>query len=371
MNAKDVKPFYNVGPGHFISDFLDSLGWKQADLAEVTGLSTKTINKLINNRQGITPETAVILEKTFSAPADFWIEVDAKYQIREREEQNCEKNEVTAKRAQLRKYMPVLEMKKKNWFLYDVDTIQGIEKECLRVFKQNCIPEDVYSADYAFCARQTKFDYDYTLWYSKTWYAYSKLHADSFKLPQYDREGLQKIADTLHEYTTKADGVLAVIDKLNSCGVGFFSLSHLQKTYLDGAAFIHNTNPFIVYTCRYDRIDNFWFVLAHEIAHILHHYDFLTQPILDNLEVQAGTDREKEADAFAGCYLNQNIVLEVGARFGKYLNASRLSQISEQTKVSVPVALGMLQHAGILDWRQFSKYKMRVKELIPETLIKG
>ena len=106
MNAKELKPFYNVGPGDFILDFLDSFGWTQNDLAEVTGFSLKTINLLINNKQGITPETAVTLEKVFGSPADFWIEVDAKYQIRKREEQNSEKNELTAKKAMLRKYIP-------------------------------------------------------------------------------------------------------------------------------------------------------------------------------------------------------------------------------------------------------------------------
>ena len=148
-------------------------------------------------------------------------------------------------------------------------------------------------------------------------------------------------------------------------------MSHLQKTYLDGAAFICNKNPFIVYTCRYDRIDNFWFVIAHEIAHILNHYNFLNEPFLDNLEEKAETDREKQADFSAGIYLNQEKVIELGKMYGKYLNASRLNLISEQSKVSVPVALGMLQHYGLLDWRQFSKYKEHVKELIPNELIRG
>ena len=182
MNAKELKPFYNVGPGDFILDFLDSFGWTQNDLAEVTGFSLKTINLLINNRQGITPETAVTLEKVFGSPADFWIEVDAKYQIRKREEQDSEKNELTAKKAMLRKYMPVAEMKKKGWFLYDINTLEGIEKECLRIFNQKSIPEEDYNQNYMFCARQTKFDYDYTKWYSKTWFEFAKLNASSFEL---------------------------------------------------------------------------------------------------------------------------------------------------------------------------------------------
>jgi len=271
----------------------------------------------------------------------------------------------------LRKYMPVAEMKKKGWFLYDVDTVSGIEQECVRVFNQPAVPERSYTQEYKFCARQTKVDYDYTWWYSKTWFEYAKLHAQSIKLPQYDKKKLENIAGKLYEYTLKENGVQKFISDLNACGVGFFSLSHLQKTYLDGAAFICDKNPFIVYTCRYDRIDNFWFVIAHEIAHILHHYSFLNDAFLDDLEKKAEDDREKEADKYAGTYLNQDKVLEVGRQYGRYLNAARLLQISEQTGVSIPVALGMLQHFGILEWRQFSKYKVHAKDFIPNDLIVG
>ncbi|MCR5766298.1 MAG: HigA family addiction module antidote protein [Treponema sp.] len=371
MNSKDLKPFYNVGPGDYIVDFLDSFGWTQSDLAEVTGISTKTINLLINNKQGITPDTAITLEKVFGTPADFWIEVDAQYQIRKKEEQNSEKNELTAKKAMLRKYMPVAEMKKKGWFLYDIDTLEGIELECLRVFNRKDIPEEEYKQDYKFCARQTNFDYEYTRWYSKTWFEYAKLNASSFELPKYNKQKLLMIAKNLFSYTLRPNGVTDLINDLQSCGVGFFVLSHLQKTYLDGAAFISNNNPFVVYTCRYDRIDNFWFVIAHEIAHILNHYDFLNEPILDNLDEKAESEREIQADTFAGMYLNQEQVIAAGKQYGKYLNASRLQLISEQTKVSIPVALGMLQHFGILDWRQFVKYKEHAKNQIPAELIKG
>jgi HTH-type transcriptional regulator/antitoxin HigA len=50
---------------------------------------------------------------------------------------------------------------------------------------------------------------------------------------------------------------------LNNAGVVFFVLPHLQKTYLDGAAFFVDHTPVIVYTGRYKRIDIFWFTVAH------------------------------------------------------------------------------------------------------------
>ena len=71
MAEKQLQSFYNVVPGDYILDFLDSFGWTQNDLADVTGFSLKSINQLINNKQGITTETAITLEKVFGSPAEF------------------------------------------------------------------------------------------------------------------------------------------------------------------------------------------------------------------------------------------------------------------------------------------------------------
>ena len=51
MAEKQLQSFYNVGPGDYILDFLDSFGWTQNDLADVTGFSLKSINQLINNKR--------------------------------------------------------------------------------------------------------------------------------------------------------------------------------------------------------------------------------------------------------------------------------------------------------------------------------
>lgn len=52
MADTKLQSFYNVGPRDFILDFLETLGWNQNDLADVTDFSLKNINQLINNKQG-------------------------------------------------------------------------------------------------------------------------------------------------------------------------------------------------------------------------------------------------------------------------------------------------------------------------------
>lgn len=368
-----LKPFDNPGPGDVIRDAMEELGWNQSDLAEITGLTEKSVNLIINNKQAITPETATLLGKAFCAPAEMWLNLQAKYDLRNVDNQDSPQKELTEQKAVLRKYMPVGELKKKGWFQYDVSTLEGIREECRRVFGRDSIPVKEYEKQTAFAARQTKVNYQYTLWYCHTWFEYAKLNARKIAegLPAYNRETLSQITANFASYTVREDGINTIIQDLYDCGVGFFVQSHLSKTYLDGAAFVLEETPFIVYTGRYDRVDNFWFVLAHEISHVLLHFDYLQDGFLDNIEETAEDRRESQADKNAHSILNADTVIELGKQYGKYLTPDRLATISRESGIALPVALGILQHSGIIEWRQFSRFRKKVMDLIPEEVKRG
>lgn len=92
-----------------------------------------------------------------------------------------------------------------------------------------------------------------------------------------------------------------VIEYLRDCGIRLVVESHLPNTYLDGAAILlSDGSPVIGITLRFDRFDNFWFVLFHELIHIMKHlHKGDIESIFDDLEVDAG-DIEQEADEQAG-----------------------------------------------------------------------
>lgn len=72
---------------------------------------------------------------------------------------------------------------------------------------------------------------------------------------------------------------------------------HFTKTYLDGAAMLHDGTPIVALTLRHDRIDNFWFALMHELIHVLKHLTPGKAFIADNLEDKTrSSDEEREAD---------------------------------------------------------------------------
>lgn len=73
---------------------------------------------------------------------------------------------------------------------------------------------------------------------------------------------------------------------------------------LDGAAFsIGSDNPVIALSLRYPRLDNYWFTLMHELAHVCLHHDRLGTPILDNLDLDVDDLAEHEANRLASSSL--------------------------------------------------------------------
>ncbi|MBL7006123.1 MAG: ImmA/IrrE family metallo-endopeptidase [Spirochaetia bacterium] len=79
-------------------------------------------------------------------------------------------------------------------------------------------------------------------------------------------------------------------------------IHHYKNTYLDGAAHITSEGlPIIGLTLRYDRIDNFWFNLLHELGHIKLHLQ-KGNYIADDMSLrgsQQDDQIEREADEFA------------------------------------------------------------------------
>jgi HTH-type transcriptional regulator/antitoxin HigA len=124
-----------------------------------------------------------------------------------------------------------------------------------------------------------------------------KLH-NSFNRKALGKEWFRELAK-LSQFN---DGPVRARNFLLSSGIHFVIEQHLKKTHLDGAAIRHSDGftPIIACTLRHDRLDNFWFVLFHELAHVYLHFgavdkvDFFDSDI-DN----PSNDIEKQADDFA------------------------------------------------------------------------
>jgi len=102
-----------------------------------------------------------------------------------------------------------------------------------------------------------------------------------------------------------AEGPKLAAEYLAQHGVALVYAEHLPRTYLDGAALRTKEGvPVVGITVRYDRIDNFWFCLLHELAHVGWHLSGDISYFVDDLSLDVSSHEddagmEDEADTLA------------------------------------------------------------------------
>ncbi len=118
-------------------------------------------------------------------------------------------------------------------------------------------------------------------------------------------QGLVKLSALEH-------GPAMVVEYLNNYGIHFLTVKHFDKTHLDGASMLlPDGTPVIVLTLRHDRLDNFWFTLLHELAHVKLHLSQDQDSFYDDLDAVIDSDPlEDEANVFASEALLPNEVLQ-------------------------------------------------------------
>ena len=69
-------------PGEILSrEFLVPLGITQVALAAHIGVPVQRVNELVRGKRGVTPETAWLLAQAFETTPDFWLNLQAAYDL--------------------------------------------------------------------------------------------------------------------------------------------------------------------------------------------------------------------------------------------------------------------------------------------------
>ena len=69
-------------PGDMLlNEFLTPMGLTQRELADAIHVPYQRINEIINGKRGITPSTALRLARFFGMSADFWMNVQLRWDL--------------------------------------------------------------------------------------------------------------------------------------------------------------------------------------------------------------------------------------------------------------------------------------------------
>ena len=197
---------------------------------------------------------------------------------------------------------PVKEMYRRNWFEGFSGTLEEAMANAEELVKE-FVKDSVGKPVQALARQRIRYGgivnrYALLAWQCRVIALAKNQRLESkYKEREITKEWLTKLANL----SCKGDWSKKVIDHLRNTGIRLVIESHLPNTYLDGATFLlSDGSPVIGMTLRYDRLDNFWFVLFHELVHItkhLHKGDI--ESIFDDLDAKA-EDIEQEADEQAG-----------------------------------------------------------------------
>ena len=81
-NKKVTKAFAPVHPGEVIlHDYLVPLGMSRYALAKALGITQMRLGEIVRGRRAITPDTALRLARYFGTSAEFWIGMQAHYDL--------------------------------------------------------------------------------------------------------------------------------------------------------------------------------------------------------------------------------------------------------------------------------------------------
>jgi HTH-type transcriptional regulator/antitoxin HigA len=141
------------------------------------------------------------------------------------------------------------------------------------------------------------------------------------------------------------NGPVLAREYLANHGIPLIVEPHLPRTYLDGAAILVDSNsPIIGLSLRHDRIDNFWFCLMHELAHIAHHLGGDVSSFFDDLDVEnQGDQREKEADELAGEALIPRDLWE-NSPAKNYRSPEAAEHLAKKAHIHPAIVAGRMRH---------------------------
>ena len=146
----------------------------------------------------------------------------------------------------------------------------------------------------------------------------------------------------LAKLSRKERGPLEAIIYLQQNGIRLVIVPHLTYTHLDGISILLNDGPVIGMTLRYDRVDNFWFVLFHELIHVKKHlHKGKVEAIFDDLD-QLANDIEMEADHEAAEILVPENVWETA--LARYLRSKEtIEALADELNISPAIIAGKIR----------------------------
>jgi HTH-type transcriptional regulator/antitoxin HigA len=260
-NMATASASWIMHPGVYIKEEMEARGWSQRDLAFILGCLEQAINPILNGKRGISPEMAKALGEAFDVPAEFFANLQQAYDLA----QARTPDPSVAARRKMQSVYPVREMIKRGWI--DQSDAAMLEIQLVRFFDVQSSEEIPY---FKHAAKKSSYEEGGITAVQWAWLYRVRQIAKSISVPQYSEKALRNaVENELPSLLHAPDEARQIPRILTECGVRYILVEKLPSAKIDGVCFWLEDSPVIAMSTQHDRIDNFWFVLRHEIEHAL------------------------------------------------------------------------------------------------------
>jgi HTH-type transcriptional regulator / antitoxin HigA len=335
---------------------MEGKGWTQDDLAGVLGRTRQHVNRLLQGKTGITPETAHELAKAFGTSAELWANLQMSYELALAANERKE----IAQRAAVFSKLPLREVIKRGW-IKDSKNIDELEQSVCRFLDI----DDISQEPTVRVAARKGTSYEVDTAAQKAWYRRCWQLAEVAPAATYKKSHLETGIQELLKLAAYPEDARRIPKQLADMGIRFVINQHLTGTKIDAVAFwLDAQTPAVAVSLRHGRIDNLWFNLLHELVHIK--YDHAASIDVD-MESMVGDDLpeiEKIANREAANYLVPADDLQSFVdRAGGYFYQPRVVQFAQAHRVHPGIAVGQLHHhPNGLEPKQLRKLLVSIRE---------
>lgn len=349
-------------PGEILKEELGARDWSQQELADILGRPPRLISELIGGKRAITPETALGLSAAFGTSPEYWMALESSYQLSKLRRSP----EGIKRKASLYDKFPVRELIRKGWVEWS-DDCSELETRVLRFFGIKDLSEDPVLPH---AAKKTHSSHAPTI-EQKAWLFRVLSLAKTRSVPAFSLKKLQLTLESMKQLRLEPESASKVAQLVESCGVILVFVEPISNSKIDGACMWLGDIPVIGMALRYDRIDNFWFVLRHELEHVLKG-DGKEEVILD---VSVGEDdgslskSEVVANVAAAEFCTPQVELtQFISKFSPYFSEERVLAFSRSVQVHPGLVVGQLQRK--LNRHDFlRKYQVKIRHCLLSTAV--
>ncbi|MGI8425129.1 MAG: XRE family transcriptional regulator [Actinomycetota bacterium] len=253
-------------PGQLIEHLLEERGWTQRILAIVLRIDESGLNKLVAAKRPLDANLAIALGEVFGVDPDRLLELQKSYDLA-KARLVTRPDPGRAMRAWLFGNLPVAEMMARGWIeTADLREVSKVETGLCRFFSVPSVDQIEFLPH---APKKTDVFAPPTAAQLAWLYRVREIAAEML-VPRYSPRGLRDAVEAMRPLRIAVEATRKVPRILSDAGVRFVIVETLKSAKIDGVCFwLNDLSPVIAMSLRYDRIDNFWFVLRHEIEHVM------------------------------------------------------------------------------------------------------